>query len=60
MTMENRLSHPFVAAWAGVPFVGAWVRRSSDLGRGSFPAALEAGNSSRDVGLFSSAHKGVK
>lgn len=29
-------------------------------GRGSFPASLEAGNSSRVVGLFSDFAKGVK
>lgn len=29
-------------------------------GRGSFPASPEAGNSSRDVGLFSNFPKGVK
>ena len=28
-------------------------------GRGSFPASPEAGNSSRDVGLFSEFTKGV-
>lgn len=36
----------------GRPFVGG--------GRGSFLAPTEAGNSSRDVGLFISAPKGVK
>lgn len=36
----------------GWPFVGG--------GHGSFPARPEAGNSSRDVGLFISAPKGVK
>lgn len=36
----------------GVPFVGG--------GRGSSLAPTEAGNSSRDVGLFISAPKGVK
>lgn len=60
MTMDSRLSHPFVAAWAGVPFVGSWVCRSPDLGSGSFPAALEAGNSSRVVGLLCGFARGVK
>ncbi len=35
----------------GLPFVGG--------GRGSFLAPTEAGNSSRDVGLFSKFPKGV-
>lgn len=37
--------------------VGCTVGRA---GRGSFPASPEAGNSSRDVGLFSNFPKGVK
>ena len=37
----------------------AAARTVGRAGRGSFPASPEAGNSSRDVGLFSKFLKGV-
>lgn len=54
-----RMCRSSASGW-GVPFVGAVVFRSSELAGGSFPATPEAGNSSRDVGLFRGAPKGVK
>lgn len=52
--MRGSRIHLFAGLW-GLPLIP-----SVGCGRGSFPAASEAGNSSRAVSVFCGAPKGVK
>lgn len=52
--MRGARIHLFAGLW-GLPFIP-----SVGGGRGSFPAASEAGNSRRAVSVFCGAPKGVK